>query len=116
MRSVRKYICGIVDELMNNAIKAKATTIDVNVEQIDDEVIIYVKDNGQGMTSEKLEEVKRKLQQPRRRELEEYYGALVGESMAGTGLSLVGMITDRAEVSSEPGKGTEITAYIRLND
>ncbi len=112
MHKWRKHIRGIVDELMNNAVKAKATKIDVSVAEKEQAIIINVKDNGIGMSKEKYAEVSKKLEQSRRVELEEYYGALAGESMIGTGLSLVGMMTDRAEIKTELGKGTEITVYI----
>lgn len=115
MGSIRKHIRGIVDELMNNAMKAKAKRVDVRVEEVNGTVEIQVIDNGEGMTSEQLQAIRERLDQPRRHELEEYYGALAGESMHGTGLSLVGMMTDRAEVTSEKGKGTDITVFIDLD-
>lgn len=107
MDTHRKHIRGIVDELMNNAIKAGATEIDVSVKVLPEEIRIVVKDNGRGMTPEKLNEVTKALNQSRRDELEDYYGSLAGESMVGTGLSLVGMMIDEAEVISERGSGAE---------
>ncbi len=114
MNTKGKHIRGIVDELINNAIKAKASKINVSVEQDTNEVMISVEDNGKGISKEKLPEVMKNLQQPRRAELEEYYGALAGQSMIGTGLSLVGMMTDRALVETELGKGTKITVFIAV--
>ena len=116
MDAHRKHVRGIVDELMNNSIKAGATQVDVRVEMKEGEIIIWVKDNGRGMDAEKLAKIKKALDQPRRDELEEYYGALAGESMVGTGLSLVGMMTDRAEISSEPNKGTEMRLFRKTED
>ncbi len=116
MDAHRKHVRGIVDELMNNAIKAGATQIDVQVQMLEGEISIWVKDNGSGMSAERLAYVKKNLDRPRRDELEEYYGALAGESMVGTGLSLVGMMTDRSEVWSEKGKGTEIRLYRKTED
>ncbi len=116
MKSIRGHIRGIVDELMNNAIKAKADKIDIDIRKDDKEVSISVVDNGQGMDEDKLRAVMKKLQQPRRYELEEYYGALAGESLVGTGLSIVGMMTDRAEVETELGKGTKIKVYLQLKN
>ena len=115
MRSIGKHIRGIVDELMNNAMKANATRVDVRVEEVDGTVEIQVSDNGEGMTAEQLQACHDRLDQPRRHELEEYYGALAGDSMHGSGLSLVGMMTDRSEVKSEKGQGTEITVFIDLD-
>ncbi len=111
MLSERRHIRGIVDELMSNAIKAKATNIDINIVQTEDEIQVKVIDNGVGMDEEQVLTVKERLNQGRRDELEEYYGSLAGESMVGTGLALVSMLTDRAEVISALGQGTEITVY-----
>ena len=116
MDTHRKHVRGIVDELMNNAIKAGATDIDVKVQMLDQGISIWIKDNGRGMDSERLAKVRKNLNQPRRDELEEYYGALAGESMVGTGLSLVGMMIDEAEVTSSPGEGTEIRLFRRTED
>ncbi len=114
MHSYRRNIRGIVDDLFNNAIKAGATSIEASVNFDGDQVEIRVKDNGSGMDEEKLKEVEKKLCRPRREELEDYYGSLAGQSFQGTGLALVGMMTDRAEVKTSPGKGTEVTVYIKL--
>ncbi len=116
MDAHRKHIRGIIDELMNNSIKAGATEVDAKVELSENEIVIWVRDNGRGMNPDELAAVKKALQQPRRDELEDYYGALAGDSMVGTGLSLVGMMTDKAEVFSEPGKGTEIRLFRKTED
>lgn len=113
MHSYRRNTRGIVDELFNNALKAGATTIEVQVDFSGDEVVIKVKDNGEGMDQQKLEEVKKKLERPRREELEDYYGSLAGLSFQGTGLSLVGMMTDSARIITDPGGGTEITVFMK---
>ncbi|MCR3922369.1 MAG: ATP-binding protein [Firmicutes bacterium] len=114
MYKERMHIKGIVIELMNNALKADATDVNISIRKLTDEVEIRVVDNGKGMTHEQNLVVKRKLEQPRRDELEDYYGALAGESMIGTGLGLVGMITDRAEVHTALGEGTTIAVYRRM--
>lgn len=114
MHSYRRNIRGIIDELFNNAIKAGATNIEASVSFDGDQVVIRVKDNGSGMDEETLKVVEKKLYQPRREELEDYYGSLAGQSFQGTGLSLVGMMTDRAEVKTSPGEGTEVAVYIKL--
>ncbi len=113
MHSYRRNTRGIVDELFNNALKAGATTIEVKVEFSEAKVVIKVKDNGEGMDQQKLEEAKKKLKRPRREELEDYYGSLAGQSFQGTGLSLVGMMTDDAQVKTSPGEGTEITVFMK---
>jgi len=114
MHSYRRNIRGILDELFNNAIKAGATNIEASVNFDGNQVVIRVKDNGEGMDEEQLKEVEKMLSRPRREELEDYYGSLAGQSFQGTGLALVGMMTDKAEIVTEPDKGTEITLYINL--
>ncbi|NCB38756.1 MAG: ATP-binding protein [Erysipelotrichia bacterium] len=115
MYSYRNHIRGIVDEFVSNSMKAKASKIDVSIEVLDDFVTISAKDNGIGIPPEKLEELEEQLMQPRRHELEEYYGSLAGDSSMGRGLTLVGMITDDASIKSTPGVGTEIKVALKLN-
>jgi signal transduction histidine kinase len=115
MYSYRNHIRGIIDELVSNSIKAKASKIEASIEVCDEFVTIIVRDNGNGIAPERLEELEDQLTQPRRTELEEYYGSLAGESSMGRGLSLVGMITDEASITSTPGVGTEIKVALRLN-
>lgn len=115
MYSYRNHIRGIVDEFVSNSMKAKASKIDVSIEVLDDFVTISAKDNGIGIPPEKLEELEEQLMQPRRYELEEYYGSLAGDSSMGRGLTLVGMITDDASIKSTPGVGTEIKVALKLN-
>lgn len=116
MKSDRKSIRGIVDELMDNALKARANSVQVEVESQGKEVMIRVTDDGEGLFGEELEKARGKLAQPRRYELDQYYGSLAGKSALGSGLSIIGMMTDRAEIQSRPGKGTVITVYMKLND
>ncbi len=52
--------------------------------------------------------------QPRRAELEEYYGSLAGECSMGRGLAMVGMMTDEASIKTKVGEGTEIKVAMRL--
>ncbi len=115
MYSYRNHIRGIVDEFVSNSIKAKATKIDVKIEVAGDYITIAVKDDGAGIKPEQLAELEEQLYQPRRVELEEYYGSLAGDSSMGRGLALVGMITDDASIESTPGVGTEIRVALKLN-
>lgn len=110
----KQHVRGIIDELIKNSMKAKASRIDTSIELEGNEVKITVKDNGQGMNEESLEVVRKKLNQCRRYELEEYYGSLAGESSMGSGLSLVGMMTDSANVETEEGKGTTVEIVMRV--
>lgn len=114
MYKERNHIRGIVTELINNSIKADATDIKISIRKLKDEIEIRVEDNGKGMSQEQCSDVRSKLDKPRRNELENYYGALAGESMVGTGMSLVGMITDCAEIETKLGEGTTIVVHRKL--
>lgn len=114
MTTEKEKLLGIVKELTSNALSAGATDVQVSVKMEADKTIITVKDNGCGMDEKKAEKVRKVLHQIRRDEIEDYYGALAGNSMMASGLNLVGMLVDDATVESRPGEGTTITV-IRLN-
>ncbi len=109
MRSEKSKIQGIVKELMSNALNADATEVKVNVKREEDKTEITVTDNGRGMEESILSQVNDLLNQPRRDELEDYYGGLAGNSQTASGLMIVGMLVDVAQVESEPNKGTSVT-------
>ncbi|ACB83913.1 ATP-binding protein [Natranaerobius thermophilus] len=111
-----KRIKGLMDELITNSFKAGATVLESKIMDEDDKHIVYVKDNGKGMSEEKLEQAKKLLDQPRRDELEEYYGELAGRTAKNSGLSIVGMMVDEFEIKSEKGQGTEIKLIIYKED
>lgn len=108
----RRRLQGIVDELVGNALNAGATEVSASVKCKEDYCEVKVKDNGRGMDEKTLQAARKMLEQSRRHELEEYYGDLAGVSGASSGLSIVGMLVDSAEVTSKPGEGT--TIIIRL--
>ncbi|UMZ74452.1 ATP-binding protein [Natranaerofaba carboxydovora] len=103
-----RKIKGILDELIRNSMKAGAKILEAKIEEKDDHFEIYIKDNGEGMDDKTLEHVKEALSMPRRCEIEEYYGNLVGHSSGDFGLSMIGMMTDDFYINSKKGKGTEI--------
>lgn len=98
----------IVDELLSNSLEAKSRDININIKRDDDEIVIRVSDNGNGMDQETLNKVRKTLKQPYRKDLDEYYGHLAGMEIAQGGLNIVGMQVDSAEVESSP-QGTSIT-------
>ncbi|OWZ82674.1 ATP-binding protein [Natranaerobius trueperi] len=112
MKKTNQKIKGILDELLSNSFKAGATNIESKITSKDNKHVVYVKDNGKGMESDILEKAKEKLGQPRRDELEDYYGDLAGIAARNSGLTIVGMMIDDYVLISEPGKGTEITVII----
>ena len=112
MASEWRKLRGILDELISNAFKAGATILESRIEDQGDRVIVYVKDNGHGMSEDILDKAKKLLSYPRRYELEEYYGNLAGKSVKSSGLSIVGMMSDEYIIESERGTGTEISVII----
>ena len=104
----KRRIRGIVDELMSNALNAGASKVDVQVKVQSDYFEIHIDDDGSGMNLEQTREVEAMLRQPRRGELEDYYGDLAGVSGFGSGLAIIAMLVDEAEVKSVLGRGTTI--------
>lgn len=111
MKDEKRFIKGIIDELLANALESGAKKIDISVEQLTDALRIAVSDDGKGMSDKQREKVYITLNQERRGEFDHYYGELAGESMVGRGLNIVGMMVDSAEVESAPGQGTKVTVY-----
>lgn len=108
MKSENNKIQSIVDELLANSLEADSTEINIDITRNKEETIIKINDNGKGMDEKILKEVKRILNQPYRKDMEEYYGSLAGSghSREGNfgGLNLVGFQIDYADVeSSEEG-------------
>lgn len=108
MRSEKSKIQGIVKELMSNSLNAEASEIKVAVQRESDKTVVAVSDNGTGMDSKTVHQVMELLNQPRRDELEDYYGGLAGNSQTASGLSIVGMLVDEAKVESKLKKGTTV--------
>lgn len=115
MRSEKAKIQGIVKELLSNSLNAEASEIKVDVNRESDVTIISVIDNGVGMDGKTVQQVMDLLNQPRRDELEDYYGSLAGNSQTASGLNVVGMLVDEAKVESGLSKGTtvKVTRYKR---
>ena len=108
MRSEKAKIQGIVKELMSNSLNAEASEIKVDVDRSAEKTTISVQDNGKGMDANTVQQVMELLNQPRRDELEDYYGGLAGNSQTASGLNIVGMIVDEAKVESSLNKGTTV--------
>ena len=108
MRSEKAKIQGIVKELMSNSLNAEASEIKVDVDRGAEKTTISVQDNGKGMDANTVQQVMELLNQPRRDELEDYYGGLAGNSQTASGLNIVGMIVDEAKVESSLNKGTTV--------
>ncbi len=112
MTSEWRRIRGILDELINNAFEAGAKSVRSDIEDEGDRFTIRVRDDGRGMSPETLDRANKLLSEPRRRELEEYYGHLAGKTAKSSGLTIVGMMVDEHSISSKEGLGTDITVVV----
>ena len=107
MKAENSKILGIVKELLSNSLSSQANEIDIKIRKIDGETSIEIIDNGKGMDKTTLEDIKRTLNQPFRGDMRSYYQGLVGHSSEDSGLNLVGLLVDKAQVESSPD-GTRI--------
>lgn len=103
----RERIEDIVNELMHNAMRARASKISVTIEDLEDMLRITVEDDGCGMPPEQVAELRATLNRERRDELEMLAGAAPNQ----TGLMMVGLMSDKAELESTPGVGTKVVIY-----
>ncbi len=97
-------LCDTIADVVQNAIEAAATRIDLDVYTGSNAVIVTVRDNGKGMDAERL-----------RRACDPFYsepGKHVRRRV-GLGLPLLLQMAEqtggKAEIQSEPGRGTTVT-------
>ncbi|WP_408956477.1 universal stress protein [Natroniella sp. ANB-PHB2] len=91
----------LVSELMSLYFELGIKQVKINVEHKSAKVIISTQGKVADLSFDKLEELDSSLNVSRVTQVEEYYWELVGESSSSTELSLIGMITDKAEVEYE---------------
>ncbi|WP_350344343.1 ATP-binding protein [Proteinivorax tanatarense] len=108
MKSEKSKIQGIVKELVSNSLNADAEEVNVKINNKKEFTKVTVADDGQGMNEDILDKVNGILNQSRRDELEEYYGDLAGNTGSASGLNIVSMLVDKAQVTSKRGVGTKI--------
>lgn len=114
MRADTMRLWQILYNLISNAIKYTGEQGEIAIvgQQVEQEVVLYISDNGKGMTADQVE----RLFQPFYRTQE-----AVESSISGTGLGLyivkvlVEAHNGRIEVNSQPGYGTTFTLYLPLN-
>jgi len=92
----------LVDELMSFCYKYGAKKININIENTDNKVIIDLKAYIEHISEKTLEILNTLLSAPRCREMEEYYWNLSGNDDTDTELTLVGMMSDEAEINYNP--------------
>ncbi|MCK8817221.1 universal stress protein, partial [Natroniella sulfidigena] len=91
----------LVSELMSFYFELGIKEVQVDVEHKPDEVITCIQGQKEDLSSDKVDELDDFLNTARVTQVEEYYWELVGESNRSTELSLIGMITDKAEIEYE---------------
>ncbi|MBN2542676.1 ATP-binding protein [bacterium] len=93
-------------DIAENAIRAKANLIIIEIEE-NDELVLRIKDNGEGMDAETLKMV-----------TDPFYTTKEGKK-AGLGVSLISMAAEQAggtfQIESEPGVGTELIATFKTD-
>lgn len=78
-----------------------AVDLDCNIREIGDRIEYKITASPVYLDDAKLEELKKRLSAPRRREVEQDYWELMGVSQDFSELTLVGMLSDEAEIVYE---------------
>ncbi len=109
----RGFIHKIVNELTGNAVKyTHQGYVELGYNMHDDELMLFVKDTGIGISAKALPEIYEPFSQ-------EDYSTTRSQEGAGLGLTIVRGIVDLLQgtikVDSQPNKGTKIEIYIPIN-
>ena len=99
MKHIKKRVCKIIDELITYFFVIGATNIDINLQEKEDHYKILLRGNYTTKDKSKIEKLVKYLKCDKQEEMEEYYWELAGESDVDTELTLVGMMTDNAEIN-----------------
>ncbi|SHJ53333.1 hypothetical protein [Paramaledivibacter caminithermalis] len=99
MKHGKKRIAKIVDELVTYFFSIGATDIDINLKEEKEYYQISVKCNYSCKDQGKIDKLIKYLKCAKQEEMEEYFWELAGDSDVDTELTLVGMMTDEAEIS-----------------
>ncbi|WP_432403929.1 hypothetical protein [Wukongibacter sp. M2B1] len=98
MKHNKKRISKIVDELITYFFTMGATDINIDLKEKSDYYKIFLKCNYTIKDNKKIEKLVRYLKCDKQEEMEEYYWELAGDCDVDTELTLVGMMTDKAEI------------------
>lgn len=109
----RGFILKIMNELTGNAVKyTHQGYVELGYNMHDDELMLFVKDTGIGISAEALPEIYEPFSQ-------EDYSTTRSQEGAGLGLTIVRGIVDLLQgtikVDSQPNKGTKIEIHIPIN-
>lgn len=98
MKHDKKRISKMVDELVTYMFSIGATDISINISDEPDTYRIHLESNYLDKYRKNLDKLQKYLNYDKQEEMEEYYWELAGDSDIDTELTLVGMMTDKAEI------------------
>lgn len=110
MKHEIKKISKILDEIITFAFHHGTDKMNISIENNSEYFKIQIDVDNVDYTDKKVKQLKQLLSTPRQPECEEYYWELTGECDTDTELSLVGIMTDIAEVNFK-GDSLNITLY-----
>lgn len=99
MKHINQRNIKIVDELMSFCYKYGASKLEIEVDNKENKIVIIIKAHVKYFPQQTLELANTLLSAPRCREMEEYYWNLSGDDDTDTELTLIGMMTDEAEIN-----------------
>ncbi|MBA1336356.1 MAG: hypothetical protein HPY66_2791 [Firmicutes bacterium] len=98
MKHNKKRIAKMVDELVTYMFSIGATDISINISDEVDSYRIRLESNYLNKYRKNLDKLQKYLNYDKQEEMEEYYWELAGDSDVDTELTLIGMMTDEAEI------------------
>lgn len=99
MKQLRQKSARIAEELILFCYKFYADKINLNIENNKKSTKIIIEAHGLKLSDETIFNIKKLLNIPRTLEMEEYYWNLTGQSDIDSELSIIGAMTDSAEVN-----------------
>ena len=109
MSSKVKKITKIIDEMASILLADSLSNLEVKISINEKDIEISFHHYHNNMTEQRLIEIEKTLNKPRRFELESYYWTLIGETDVDQSLQLIGGLIDSAVV-----KKIESDLYITL--
>ena len=107
----KQKIVRVLDELLNYAMHEDPQKVTITIEEIDDRMQITIEDIGIQLSERECRDVERFLNTPRRNEMREYYGGLLGEeTLYPHNLRIVGMMVDGGRLEECEG-GTRLSIW-----
>ena len=99
MKTRFKKISAIADELLSYCHRHGANEFHIDITGENDFVTLVISARTGNISNEELESLKNRLNAPRRRDVEQDFWELIGESESSSELTLTGMLCDAACVN-----------------